>query len=812
VARFEAERQALAMMDHPNIAKVLDAGCTDNGRPYFVMELVKGVPINEFCDDNRLTTRERLELFTQVCQAVHHAHQKGIIHRDLKPSNVLVALYDDKPVPKVIDFGVAKATNQQLTEKTLFTEIGSILGTLEYMSPEQAVLNQLDVDTRSDVYSLGVLLYELLTGETPLDRQRLREAQIMETLRMIREDEPLKPSTRVSSLGEKASTMAAYRRVKPESLVSEIRGDLDWIVIKSLAKERSRRYDSANRFAEDIQRHLDNDIVEARPPSTWYRLRKTWSRNRAFFTTASVVVVAMLILISVTSVALVAQRFQTQRFRKVLAQLHTARAASVAEHVFSGDIHEARAELKETENISNLLGWTDESRGWHFFNQAHIAVQEGKYEYAGELLQKAQSYLPSSTPCAALIVANQRLAGNEWNYWLGFPGLDACEPTTFDDYLFRGFAYSWGNPLRGVADLEVAKKKAPSSAVARLLLAQALYAKSQHSLDADEALKFAEQAVGESAVGSELLARDNSFAATTRILAATKHYQLLEKRNGLHSDEVKLAREELLHLIRTGEQLDYSPQLHYSLVMADRVLHPQQLASGPATFQVHELATVKETQEVRYAELIYHYANRDYESCRALLDEIGTEVIEHISYVMLIKAEIDFQQHEDEDRLVADYVELLRGERSPQRDLRANSDWVLLSLIGADEEARRRAGDFLRHCKKHLDTADGITRRILPTVRVMQQGDWSGTFEEHVKIAKTTRERTFIAFKLGVLRLAQGKRAEAKACFEDVVSAGFYEMADDNMSRVFLMRINDDDWLPWLPNDGSLRGTKDSDE
>ena len=293
IARFEAERQALAMMDHPNIAKVLDAGCTEHGRPYFVMELVKGVPISQFCDDNRLTTRERLELFVQVCQAVHHAHQKGIIHRDLKPSNVLVALYDDKPVPKVIDFGVAKATNQQLTEKTLFTEVGSILGTWEYMSPEQAVLNQLDVDTRTDVYSLGVLLYELLTGETPLDRQRLREAQIMETLRMIREDEPPKPSTRVSSLGQHASTMAAYRKTKPDALASEIRGDLDWIVMKALAKERSRRYDSANRFAEDVQRYLNNDVVEARPPSTWYQFQKFYQRNKTLAKALSVAVLAL---------------------------------------------------------------------------------------------------------------------------------------------------------------------------------------------------------------------------------------------------------------------------------------------------------------------------------------------------------------------------------------------------------------------------------------------------------------------------------------------------------------------------------------
>jgi WD40 repeat protein len=268
------------------------------------MELVKGVPINQFCDNNRLTTRERLELFKQVCQAVHHAHQKGIIHRDLKPSNVLVALYDDKPVPKVIDFGVAKATNQQLTEKTLFTEVGSILGTWEYMSPEQAVLNQLDVDVRTDVYSLGVLLYELLTGETPLDRKRLREAQIMDTLRMIREDEPPKPSTRVSSLGEKASTMAAYRRSKPESLASEIRGDLDWIVMKALAKERSRRYDSASRFAEDVASFLTNQLVEARPPSTCYRIQRFYQRNSALMLSAGAVFVALSIGLLVALLAL----------------------------------------------------------------------------------------------------------------------------------------------------------------------------------------------------------------------------------------------------------------------------------------------------------------------------------------------------------------------------------------------------------------------------------------------------------------------------------------------------------------------------
>jgi serine/threonine protein kinase len=279
VARFEAERQALALMDHPNIAHVLDAGTTDTGQPYFVMELVKGVPITRYCDEHRLTPKQRLELFVPVCQAVQHAHQKGIFHRDLKPSNVMVCLYDGKPVPKVIDFGVAKAAGPKLTEKTLFTEVGSVVGTLEYMSPEQAELNQLDIDTRSDIYSLGVLLYELLTGTTPLERKRFKEAAFLEVLRLIREEESPRPSTRLST-AEGLPSIAANRGLEPKKLSGLVRGELDWIVMRALEKDRNRRYETANGFAADGQRYLTDEPVQACPPSAWYRFRKFARRHK----------------------------------------------------------------------------------------------------------------------------------------------------------------------------------------------------------------------------------------------------------------------------------------------------------------------------------------------------------------------------------------------------------------------------------------------------------------------------------------------------------------------------------------------------
>jgi serine/threonine protein kinase len=294
IARFESERQALALMDHPNISRVLDAGATDSGRPYFVMELVKGVSITEFCDKNCLAPEARLRLFIDVCHAIQHAHHKGIIHRDIKPTNVMVTLHDGVPVVKVIDFGIAKATVQKLTERTLFTAYGQMIGTLEYMSPEQAEMSELDIDTRSDVYALGVLLYELLTGTTPLEGKRLRQAGYAELLRLIREEEAPRPSTRLSSLGDTATVLAGHRGLDVRRLTQLLAGDLDWVAMKALEKDRNHRFDTPGSFAADVDRYLRGEPIVARPRSTVYKVRKFTQRHRAAVLTATAVAVLLL--------------------------------------------------------------------------------------------------------------------------------------------------------------------------------------------------------------------------------------------------------------------------------------------------------------------------------------------------------------------------------------------------------------------------------------------------------------------------------------------------------------------------------------
>lgn len=347
IARFEAEQQALALMDHPNVARVLDAGTTEHGRPFFVMELVRGVKITDFCDKNRMTMHGRLELFIDVCHAVQHAHHKGIIHRDIKPNNILVTLHDGRPVPKVIDFGVAKALSQQLTERTIYTAYGQMIGTPEYMSPEQAEMSGLGIDTRSDIYSLGVLLYELLVGQPPFDAQRLRSGGFEAILRIIREEEPPKPSTRVSTMAEEATIVAEHRKTDVAKLRSSLSGELDWIVMKALDKDRNRRYETANGFAADVKRYLNDEQVRACPPSTAYRIRKFARRHRGAVAFAAALLALLCLGLAGTSIGLI-------RANAAAADLKQSEANAKAERNAAIEAREVASAAREAERLTNM--------------------------------------------------------------------------------------------------------------------------------------------------------------------------------------------------------------------------------------------------------------------------------------------------------------------------------------------------------------------------------------------------------------------------------------------------------------------------
>jgi serine/threonine protein kinase/WD40 repeat protein len=396
LARFEQERQALAVMDHPNIAKVLDAGIETHGRPsggistpYFVMELIKGVPITKYCDEAKLTPKQRLDLFIPVCQAVQHAHQKGIIHRDLKPSNILVGLYDGRPVPKVIDFGVAKVTGWKLTDQSIYTELGAIIGTFEYMSPEQAELDNLDIDTRSDIYALGVVLYELLTGTVPFSRKELKVAGIAEMLRIIKEVEPQKPSTRLSG-SDSLPSIAASRQMEPKKLALLLRNDLDWIVMKALEKDRSRRYDTANAFAMDVQNYLTDEPVLAGPPSAGYRLRKFIKRKKGQVMAGALVFLALVVGTTAASLGMVEARKQRD-------DADTARAD--ADHALD-DANKANASLLTSQ--SELRTTLYDAR----MNLLTVAWEGRNYDRARALLDLTKPTGQLDDP-----------AGFEWHYW-----------------------------------------------------------------------------------------------------------------------------------------------------------------------------------------------------------------------------------------------------------------------------------------------------------------------------------------------------------------------------------------------------------
>jgi serine/threonine protein kinase/WD40 repeat protein len=422
VARFEAERQALAMMDHANIAKIFDADVTDTGRPYFVMELVRGIKITEYCDQNQLPTQERLRLFILVCQAIQHAHQKGIIHRDIKPSNILVTLHDGVPVPKVIDFGIAKATQQELTDKTVFTQFQQFIGTPAYISPEQAEMSGLDIDTRADIYSLGVLLYELLVGQTPFDGQELLRGGLDALRQIIREKEPQRPSTKLNTLPAADRTTAGKRRhTDVGKLVHQLQGDLDWIVMKCLEKDRTRRYDTANGLAMDIQRHLANEPVVARPPSAAYKLQKAWQRNKLAFTAGAIVAVALVVGSGVSTW----QAFVATRARS---------AAQTAQVLAQAKQQEAETERERADSQAQKASESQQqSRRLLYASDMNLAQQTLKLNNLGKARRLLDRHRPQP--------GEEDLRGWEWRYLWQLTRSSAL--VTLTNRPTRGFSVSF---------------------------------------------------------------------------------------------------------------------------------------------------------------------------------------------------------------------------------------------------------------------------------------------------------------------------------------------------------------------------------
>ena len=790
VARFEAERQALAMMDHPNIAQVHDGGATETGRPYFVMELVKGVPITEFCDKNKYTPDQRLRLFLDVCHAVQHAHQKGIIHRDLKPSNVLVTLADGKPIVKVIDFGIAKATNQQLTQRTLFTAFGQMVGTPQYMSPEQAEMSCLDVDTRSDVYALGVLLYELLTGTTPVQAERLRTAGYAEMQRIIKEEEPPKPSNRLSTSGEQLTVIADKRCISPDKLMSQVRGDLDWIVMKTLEKDRNRRYESASNLAADVLNYLNDEPVEARPPTIRYRVGKYVRKNRVAIGVTALLIVSMgLGLIGTTRNASVARRRLGEIESQKLALLDEAKKQTII-YALQGDLDEAATKLE----LAKTLG---AERTWVTLREGQIALQAAEYDKARALLQQATEQLPSSTAAYSLRLICEYFSGYEHSYLMQVGSLKDQPASEFEDYLFRGLAQTWAHPKRAVDDLQKAVEDEPHHAIVHLVLASALRLLAADMPNARDAYDVATQAIGE-AITAKTMLPDNAFAMTELIHSHIVLANICEK----IGPEFDIERAATIETARLAVNKSKSIEPYNSMLHRARIYFFNQfgerddeaaelLANVPVN-----LGQMEEHSDVVFRRAWMNLRCDELELAQKELDSMGGLFAQSylVPQALIDTADASPEQFLD---LQNKYRKLLNDPQRDSRGLFGHHDWAIARILLLDEIATQR-GESFREVIMTLNY--DYANDFLPLAKYLS-GDRTVEPDDIIRgLENSNRLFAENLFLLGVDSLANGNRLQARRHFEDCLATNYYEFFVYWWSQAMLERLDDENWLPWLPN------------
>jgi len=767
IARFEAERQALALMDHPNIAKVFDAGATESGRPFFVMELVSGMPIIEYCDHERLSTRERLQLFLQVCKAIQHAHQKGIIHRDIKPSNVLVTLHDGVPIPKVIDFGIAKATNQELTERTLFTEHKQILGTPAYMAPEQAEMSGLGVDTRADIYALGVLLYELLTGSTPIDVKALLAAGYDAMLRGIREMEPHKPSTRISSLGKAATSVAKTRRTDVSHLSSMLLGDLDWISMKCLEKDRNRRYETSSALAEDIQRHLDDETVLACPPSLRYRAGKFLRRHRVGLVSTGVVVLLLVLgLIGTTSGMLRAQR-QLVRADEIKTLITEMITKVNPDEAMGMDRELLKQILQEAGERVDSGVITDElTRA-----ELHMILGEA---YSSIGLPDGVRHLEE----ARRILEERLGARNE-------DTLDACH------HLARGYG-NIGDTVRGVPLMEStlqarrevlgadSRETLDSQVVMAMLIARQGDLKRAEGT-ARDALERTERALGE--LDPVTL---SAMHALSHILGALR--ELVEARE---LNSVLLARRETALGVEKRVTVNTRDVLCQTLSHLGELVHAERLALQ--NLEITERVFPEEKPRIAAIftlGAIYHRSGRAREAierleeCVALQEQLSKQNgrrPEPQTYAMLGSLYQDHGRFEDSLEVLAGLADHSRNSGAPPNGMTIGvlkSTTLSLEGLGRSSEAR---ADRARWQEKSLQLAEEQPRAVYLTFAALsllaEEGDALDDPQRARDLAREACEKADVeekgvhGYALVVLSLAEERCGDRDAALQAAISA-----------------------------------------